>query len=197
MVGVAVAVAIAVATRWWYVPVAAAAFAAVVRSGASVSPSPCSAQWRCGGPMSSWAALQPDELGPFDGWATVVGETAAGGRRRPGRARWSSGERYEVWVRGRAGRQRIEQWHPGDRVRVEGDRESLWRRLVDDASRGSTSSVSSTSAGSATSCPATPAAAASNRVRELIRRGAGVLPADRAALARGLLIGDDRDEPPR
>ncbi len=44
--------------------------------------------------------------------------------------------------------------------------------------------------------PGTPAAEASNRVRELIRRGAAALPTDRAALARGLLIGDDRDEPP-
>jgi competence protein ComEC len=40
------------------------------------------------------------------------------------------------------------------------------------------------------------AADASNRVRDVIARGASHLPADRAALTRGLVIGDDRDEPP-
>ena len=37
---------------------------------------------------------------------------------------------------------------------------------------------------------------ASNRVRELVERGASALPSDHAALARGLVIGDDRDQPP-
>ena len=36
----------------------------------------------------------------------------------------------------------------------------------------------------------------SNRVRAVIARGAGHLGADQAALTRGLVIGDDRDEPP-
>ena len=40
------------------------------------------------------------------------------------------------------------------------------------------------------------AATASNRVRAVIARGAGHLGADQAALTRGLVIGDDRDEPP-
>ena len=37
---------------------------------------------------------------------------------------------------------------------------------------------------------------ASNRVRLLIEHGAGVLAPDQAALARGLVVGDDRDQPP-
>ena len=39
-------------------------------------------------------------------------------------------------------------------------------------------------------------ASASNRVRVLIERGAAHLPDDQAALTRGLVIGDDRDQPP-
>ena len=39
-------------------------------------------------------------------------------------------------------------------------------------------------------------AEASNRVRGLIERGAGVLAPDDAALARGLVVGDDQDQPP-
>ena len=37
---------------------------------------------------------------------------------------------------------------------------------------------------------------ASNRVRDLIERGASSMSAAVAALARGLIIGDDRDQPP-
>jgi competence protein ComEC len=194
VVGVALVVAIAVATRWWYVPLAAASVAAVVRSGrlgVAVAVLTAGAVWRAD---SSWAGLQPDELGPFDGWATVVGEPerAAGAGRV---VLVVGGERYEVWVRGRARRQRIEQWQPGDRVRVEGERRALrparqrrvaWQHVVGELDVNWIGDV----------VPGTPAAAASNRVRELIRRGAGALPAERAALARGLLIGDDRDEPP-
>ena len=41
-----------------------------------------------------------------------------------------------------------------------------------------------------------PLAVASNRVRDLIERGSSSMPSADAALARGLIIGDDRDEPP-
>ncbi len=124
MVGAAVAVAIAVATRWWYVPIAAGAVAAVVRSprlAVAVAALAATAVWRGD---AAWAALQPDALGPFSGWVTVVGEP----QRTAGADRVVivvDGERYEVWVRGRAGRQRIARWHAGDRVRVEGERVAL------------------------------------------------------------------------
>jgi competence protein ComEC len=194
VVGAAVAVAIAVTTRWWYVPIAAGAVAAVVRSprlGVAVAALAATAVWRSD---AAWTALQPDALGPFSGWVTVVGEP----ERTAGADRVVlavEGERYEVWVRGRAGRQRIARWHAGDRVRVEGERVGLapgrrrrvaWQHVVGELDVAWLGDVA----------PGTPAAEASNRVRELIRRGASALPADRAALARGLLIGDDRDEPP-
>ena len=144
---------------------------------ASPSPSPRWPRPRSWRGDAAWDGLQPDALGPFSGWVTVVGEP----QRTAGADRVVlvvDGERYEVWVRGRAGRQRVARWHAGDRVRVDGERRRARRPAADDASPGSTSSASSTSPGSATSAPGTPAAEASNRVRELIRRGAAAL-ADR------------------
>ena len=105
------------------------------------------------------------------------------------------GERYEVWARGRARRLRVADWQAGDRVARRPASAGRCRRPADGGRRGSTSWACSRSTGSATAPPVTAAAVASNRVRELIRRGAATLPADRAALARGLLIGDDRDQP--
>ena len=68
------------------------------------------------------------------------------------------GERYEVWVRGRARRQRVAAV-AGRRSGARGRRAAGARRpAADDASRGSTSSASSTSPGSATRPPGTPAA---------------------------------------
>jgi competence protein ComEC len=105
------------------------------------------------------------------------------------------GERFEAWVRGPVRRRRVEEWRAGDRVVVSGSRRSLrperrarvaWQHIVggidvdwfgDHRSGGR-------------------AAEASNRVRAVIARGASALPPDRAALTRGLVIGDDRDEPP-
>jgi competence protein ComEC len=194
VVGAAVAVAIAVAMRWWYIPLAAGTVAAVARSGRLgivVAALTAAAVWQAD---SAWAGLQPDSLGPFAGWATVVAEPApAAGSDRV--VLVVGGERYEVWVRGRARRQRVERWRAGDRVHVEGERRALsparrrrvaWQHVVGELDVSSFGDV----------VPGSPAAEASNRVRELIRRGAGALPVDRAALARGLLIGDDRDEPP-
>jgi competence protein ComEC len=189
-----VAVAIAVTTRWWYVPIAAGSIAAVARSprlGVAVAALATAALWRAD---AAWVALQPDVLGPFSGWVTVVGEPerAAGAERV---VVIVDGERYEVWVRGRAHRQRVARWQAGDRIRVEGARRALapgrrrrvaWQHVVGELDVVWLGDVA----------PGSPAAEASNRVRELIRRGAHALPADRAALTRGLLIGDDRDEPP-
>ena len=57
VVGAAVAVAVAVTTRWWYVPVAAGALAAIVRSprlGMAVAALAVAAVWRGD---AAWAAL--------------------------------------------------------------------------------------------------------------------------------------------
>ena len=62
----------------------------------------------------AWDSLAPDRLGPFDGWATVVGEP----QRYPGAVRVIvevDAERYELWVRGRARQLRAATWLGGDR----------------------------------------------------------------------------------
>ncbi len=190
---VAVAVSVAITTRWWFVPIGGGLLAAVARSprvGFAV------VLLAAGGVLRSdaaWAGLQPDHLGPFHGWSTVVAEPdrAAGADRV---VLDVGGERYEAWVRGRVHRQRADGWRAGDRVLVHGDRRALsaerrqrvaWQHVVGEVDVDWFGDVTVGS----------PAARASNRVRELIRRGAAALPADRAALTRGLVIGDDRDEP--
>ena len=105
------------------------------------------------------------------------------------------GERYELWVRGRVPA-------PAGR-RVEGGRAGAWsagsgwpldadRRSASPAARGGSSSRPT---GSATSAPATRRRPRRTGSAALIEAGWRVLPADRAALARGLVIGDDRDQP--
>ncbi|MET0143974.1 MAG: ComEC/Rec2 family competence protein [Ilumatobacteraceae bacterium] len=143
---------------------------------------------------SAWAGLTPDHLGHFGGWAHVVDEP----QRSAGAARVIleiDGERFEVWVRGRAAQQRVGRWRAGDQVLVAGERTALdddrrdrvaWQHVVGDFAPDW---LSDSRAGA-------PLAVASNRVRALVQRGASVLPADQAALARGLVIGDDRDQPP-
>ena len=85
-------------------------------------------------------------------------------------------------------------WRAGDRVVVAGVRRALaadrqrraaWQHVV---GRLDVAWFGDVGAGS-------PAANASNRVRALIAKGAAALPAEPAALTRGLVIGDDGDEP--
>ncbi len=139
-------------------------------------------------------ALAPDTLGPFTGWATVARDPApVGGGTRV--VLQIEGERFECWVRGPARRQRVARWQQGDVVQVAGRRRPLsparadrvaWQHVVGvfepewlgDARAGR------------------PLAVAANRVRGLVARGTAGLPAAQAALARGLIIGDDRDQPP-
>ena len=137
--------------------------------------------------------LLADQLGPFAGWASVAAEP------NPGLDATRvilqvEGERYELWVRGRASRLRVDAWQHGDRVWVEGTRRPLdpkragrvaWQHVVGaldadvlgDRVDGRRFDV------------------ASNRVRALISAGTSSLGFDDAALARGLIIGDDSDQP--
>jgi competence protein ComEC len=143
---------------------------------------------------AAWHELRPDRLGRFAGWATVVEEP----RRYPGAMRVLvelDGERFEVWVRGRAGQLRVTEWRAGDRVELAGERTALeparvsrvaWHHVVGE--------LDAEWLGDAVSGDRL--ATASNRVRELVERGAATLRSDHAALARGLVIGDDRDQPP-
>jgi competence protein ComEC len=141
----------------------------------------------------AWASLDPDQLGPFKGWARLVDDPQP----------YSSstrvlleidGERFETWARGRAQRYRAQTWQGGEWVLVHGDRVALGeersRRVAGQHVVGEfrlqwASDVS----------PGGPLARASNRVRTTIERAAGAIPEPHGALFRGLVIGDDRDQP--
>lgn len=140
------------------------------------------------------AALQPDRLGDFAGWATVaLDPTPANNAVRV--VLQIEGERFEAWERGRAGRLRVGEWTQGDRVWVVGERVRLdedragrvaWQHVVGAFDREYYGDV----------LAGRPLAVAANRVRRLVADGTGVLADQRAALARGLIIGDDSDQPP-
>jgi competence protein ComEC len=191
---VAVLVAVAVATGAWAVAVVVGVLLALVRSprlGAVALVLAGSAVIRTTG---AWDGLRPDALGPVDGWATVVGDPQV----LPDATRVVlsiEGERFESWVRGRVRRQRAAGWNAGDHVRVAGIRQELApARRSRVASQHVVGELDAEWFGDATSGGR--AADASNRVRAVIARGAAHLPDDQAALTRGLVIGDDRDEPP-
>ncbi len=175
--GVAVLGAVALVRRWTFaLGLAVLAGVATVRS------------------VDSVASLAPDRLGAFSGWVTVASDPASshGSTRLLLQV---EGERFEVWVRGPATQAAVARWQQGDRVWVSGARQPLrptraarvsWEHVVGafrydvlgDRLEGR------------------PLAVASNRVRDLIERGSSSMPSADAALARGLIIGDDRDEPP-
>ena len=97
-------------------------------------------------------------------------------------------------MRGRVRSQRAASWRAGDRVVVAGERVALGddrRHRV--ASQHVVGAIDAEWLGDAV--PGDRLGGASNRVRTVIARGAAHLPPDRAALTRGLVIGDDRDEP--
>src|SRR5690606_24984512 len=146
--------------------------------------------WRA---TSSHAGLAPDRLGPFDGWARIVDDPQpVGGATRV--IVELDGERFEAWVRGRARQQRVARWRGREHVRIAGVREPIddaragrvaWQHVVGELAIDWASDVR---AGSAVD-------RASNRVRAAIERGAHALPGDDGALFRGLVVGDDRDQP--
>lgn len=138
-------------------------------------------------------ALLPDELGPYQGWVRLVDDPQPFGRAT--RVIFEiEGERFETWVRGRARQQRARRWRGGEYVYVAGDRVGLdpvrsgrvaWQHVVGGFNIDWASDVY---AGSGVD-------RASNRVRAAIERGASTLPGDDGSLFRGLVVGDDRDQP--
>jgi competence protein ComEC len=142
----------------------------------------------------SWESLAPDRLGPFTGWARVVDDP----QPYPGSTRVVveiEGERFEVWSRGRARQLRVREWRGGHWVAISGDRTQLdaqraqrvaWQHVVGEFEVEWASDVD---AGDGL-------VVASNRVRAAIERAADELPAADGALFRGLVVGDDRDQPP-
>jgi len=143
---------------------------------------------------SSWAGLRPDELAPFTGWAAVVTDP------QPYTASTRiileiDGERFETWARGRAQQQRVMRWRGGELVLVSGERRALdrdrarrvaWQHVVGRFDLEWASDVA----------PGGPLARASNRIRAGIERSSMFIREPHDALFRGLVIGDDRDQPP-
>lgn len=103
-------------------------------------------------------------------------------------------QRYETWARGRAFRGRVAGWRGGEWHFVVGELVPLdterasrvaWQHVVGELR---VEFVADRMAGA-------PLARASNRVRVAIERGARTLGEPDGALFRGLVIGDDRDQP--
>jgi competence protein ComEC len=142
---------------------------------------------------TSWTDLADGRFEPFEGWVRIVDDP----QPYPGATRVIvevDGKRYESWHRGRAARMRVGQWRAGERVVVSGTRRPLdaerrarvaWQHVVGAFELDWASDVD----------PGRPVDRASNRLRSVIERGASVLPGDDGALFRGLVIGDDRDQP--
>ncbi|BAN02416.1 putative competence protein ComEC [Ilumatobacter coccineus YM16-304] len=141
----------------------------------------------------SWLGLAPDRLGPFEGWVRLVDDP----QPYPSSTRVIvevDGERFELWSRGRAQQLRIGEWRGGEWVRVSGRRVALdaersgrvaWQHVVGELRLDWASDVW---AGGAV-------ARASNRVREAIERAGDALPGADGPLFRGLVVGDDREQP--
>jgi competence protein ComEC len=140
-----------------------------------------------------WAGLAPDSLGTYDGWVRLIDDP----QPYPSSTRVIievDGERFEMWSRGNAQQQRVRSWRGGEWVEVSGERVALdaeraqrvaWQHVVGEFELVWASDVD---AGG-------PVARASNRVRATIERAADALPEPDGALYRGLVIGDDRDQP--
>ena len=172
-----VAAGVALVGRSWLLVllVAAVSLGAVVRS------------------EQSWASLEPDRLGPYTGWVRVIDDP----QPYPRSTRVIvevEGERFELWSRGRAQQLRVGEWRGGVWVALSGRRARLdaerahrvaWQLVVGEFDLEWASDVV---AGDAI-------ARASNRVRRAIERAGEELPAADGALFRGLVVGDDRDQP--
>ena len=140
-----------------------------------------------------WRSLEPDRLGPVEGWVRIIDDP----QPYPSSTRVIlevEGERFEMWSRGRAQQQRVMRWRGGETIRVAGERLALdaeraervaWQHVV---GRFDLDWVGDVAAGSAV-------ARASNRVRGAIERSAQFVPEPHGALFRGLVIGDDREQP--
>lgn len=139
------------------------------------------------------AALE-GPTGDIAGWVTLVDDPQPYGAVTRAIVR-HDGRRVETWLRGRAARTRAETWNAGDRIHVSGTLRPLererarrvgWQHVVGE--------LSLEWAGDRVD--GSPAQRASNRVRALIATAAGELPSPDDTLLRGLVIGDDREQPP-
>ncbi len=194
LVAICVVVIVAVTTgSIGYVVACAAVFAVGLRSTWVFVLAMCLG---CGGVVrgdQSRAALEPNVLGAFSGWVRVVDDPQS----YPGATRTIvqvGDERFEIWTRGRARQLRAQEWRGGEWVAMQGVRTRLtderagrvaWQHVVGEFEVEWASDVRSVGGLSI----------ASNRVRAMIERAGATLPHDDGALFRGLVVGDDRDQP--
>jgi competence protein ComEC len=139
------------------------------------------------------ARLRPDRLGPFTGWVELVDDP-----RPVGSSTYLvveiDGERFESWLRRHGLARRALAWDAGEWVRVAGERRELAPgRAGRVAARHVVGRFDVAWTGDL--APGGPLARSANRVRMLVERGAAGLPPPDAALLRGLVIGDDREQP--
>lgn len=139
-------------------------------------------------------ALDETPSGPITAWVTLVDDPQPYGTATRVIVR-HDGRRVEAWLRGRAARFRAESWNAGDRVHVSGTitaldperaRRVAWQHVVGELSLD----------WAGDRVDGSPAHRASNRVRGLIASASQELPNPDDTLFRGLVIGDDRAQPP-
>lgn len=141
----------------------------------------------------AWQGAAPMPARGVDTTVTLLGDPEPLGRGVRAIARLD-GHHVELWAFGGPAR-RLASRAAGERVAITGrlaavpvaSRRRLAARHV--AGRVDVTAVGGWSAGS-------PAARAANRVRRLLTEGAASMSAGERALYTGLVIGDDRDEPP-
>ena len=146
--------------------------------------------WRSG---EAWHDVLPDRLGAFEGVACLISDPTPHNGATVAVFE-IDGERYEAWARGSPGR-RLGSHLAGECARIGGDRRALSgtaarRAAVRHVVAGlQLRAVGDWSAGA-------PVDRASNRVRRVFAAGAAELTTPDDALFAGLVIGDDRNEPP-
>ena len=141
----------------------------------------------------AWSSAQPREVGPYQGWATVMSDPTAVGRGVRVVLE-IEGERFDATVYGSA-RRRLVVRQAGERIEVVGERrlaEGPWARRAQVRHVVGDLVVERVGAWA----PGTSISIASNRLRGALRSAAlEVMPADQAALFTGLVVGDDTQQP--
>ena len=142
----------------------------------------------------AWREVVPDRLGPFEGVACLVSDPAP--RSGATVAVFEiEGERFEAWARGSPGR-RLTAHLAGECSRISGERRALSGTTARRAAvRHVVAALELHSVGDWSN--GDPLDRASNRVRRVFADGAAELLAPDDSLFAGLVIGDDRNEPPK
>ena len=140
----------------------------------------------------SWAAARPQQLGPYAGWVTLVGDpTPIGAGVRI--TVEIEGQRFDAWLYGGT-RRRVLDRQSGQELAVVGERRPLGanarraqvRHVVGRFELGFVGDWS----------PGSRLALVNTRIREALRRAAEhAMPVSQAALFTGLVIGDDLRQP--